>query len=136
MPTALLIEPANGVPASVTPRCSGYGTFAASMPVRANHRRHVARLHRDLEVPVVEALEQPHLLERRLDERLGLVAPARAPSRCFGSEPEFAPMRIGIACALRGAHDLRDLVRAADVARVDADGRDAGVDRLRARGSR
>ena len=31
MPTALLIEPANGVPASVTPRCSGYGTFAESI---------------------------------------------------------------------------------------------------------
>ena len=31
MPTALLIEPANGVPASVTPRWSGYGTFADSI---------------------------------------------------------------------------------------------------------
>jgi len=31
MPTALLIEPAKGIPASVTPRCSGYGTFAASI---------------------------------------------------------------------------------------------------------
>ena len=30
IPTALLIEPENGVPASVTPRCSGYGTFEAS----------------------------------------------------------------------------------------------------------
>ena len=31
IPTALLIEPENGVPASVTPRWSGYGTFAASI---------------------------------------------------------------------------------------------------------
>ena len=31
MPTALLIEPENGVPASVTPRCSGYGTFSESI---------------------------------------------------------------------------------------------------------
>ena len=31
MPTALLIEPENGVPASVTPRWSGYGTFAESI---------------------------------------------------------------------------------------------------------
>ena len=30
MPTALLIDPENGVPASVTPRWSGYGTFDAS----------------------------------------------------------------------------------------------------------
>ena len=43
-------------------------------PVGADHRRHVARLDRDLEVVEVEPLEQPHLLERRLDERLGLVA--------------------------------------------------------------
>ena len=31
IPTALLIAPANSVPASVTPRWSGYGTFAASI---------------------------------------------------------------------------------------------------------
>ena len=31
MPIALRIEPENGVPASVTPRCSGYGTFAESI---------------------------------------------------------------------------------------------------------
>ena len=31
MPTALLIEPENGVPASVTPRWSGYGTFSESI---------------------------------------------------------------------------------------------------------
>ena len=31
MPTALLIAPANSVPASVTPRCSGYGTFSESI---------------------------------------------------------------------------------------------------------
>ena len=31
MPTALLIEPENGVPASVTPRWSGYGTRSESI---------------------------------------------------------------------------------------------------------
>ena len=31
MPTALLIEPLKGVPASVTPRWSGYGTFSESI---------------------------------------------------------------------------------------------------------
>ena len=31
MPTALLIDPENGVPASVTPRWSGYGTRSASI---------------------------------------------------------------------------------------------------------
>ena len=47
-------------------------------PVGADHRRHVARLDGDLEVVEVEALEQAHLLERRLDERLRLVAAGRA----------------------------------------------------------
>ena len=31
IPTALLIEPENGVPASVTPRWIGYGTFSESI---------------------------------------------------------------------------------------------------------
>ena len=31
MPTALLIAPVKGMPASVTPRWSGYGTFADSI---------------------------------------------------------------------------------------------------------
>ena len=31
MPIALLIAPVDGGPASVTPRCSGYGTRAESM---------------------------------------------------------------------------------------------------------
>ena len=95
MPTALLIAPDRRRPASVTPRCSGYGTRAGEHPVGADHRRHVARLDRDLEVAVVEPLEQPHLLERRLDERLGLVFLGEL-SRCFGSEPELAPIRIGM----------------------------------------
>jgi hypothetical protein len=52
----------------------------------------------DLEVVEVEALEQAHFLERGLDERLRLVGCASS-SRCFGSEPEFAPIRIGIPLA-------------------------------------
>ena len=129
IPTALLIEPENGVPASVTPRCSGYGTFCGEHPVGADHRRHVARLHRDLEVVVVELLEQAHLLERGLDERLRLVLLGerlemlRQRAR-VGADPHRDPR------LLRGLDDHRDLVRAADVAGVDPDGGDAALDRL------
>ena len=129
IPTELLIAPANSVPASVTPRCSGYGTFAAEHPVRADHRRHVRRLDRDLEVAVFELLEELDLLERRRDQRLGLVL--------LGERVEMLRERARVradahrnAGALGGPHHLRDLVRPADVPGVDADGRHAGVDRL------
>ena len=50
-------------------------------------------------------------------------APGAARSRrCFGSEPEFTPIRIGTSGALAFARDdLGDLVGAADVAGVEAD---------------
>ena len=50
--------------------------------------------------------------------------------RCFGSEPELTPMRIGDAGVGRAARDLGDLLAAADVARVQADAVRARVDRL------
>ena len=129
MPTALLIEPANGVPASVTPRWSGYGTSVGEHPVGADHRRHVRRLDRDLEVAVVELLEDLDLLERLHDERLGRVLAREL--------LEVLRQRAGVgadphrdARALRRLDDLLGLVRAADVAGVDPHRRDAGVDRL------
>jgi hypothetical protein len=98
-------------------------------PVGADHRRHVARLDRDLEVEVVERLEQPHLLERGLDERLGLVGLGELEQVLgeragVGADPHRDPGGLG------GADDELDLVGAADVARVDPDGRDALLDRL------
>ena len=129
MPTELLIDPANGVPASVTPRCSGYGTFEASR----RYARIMVGTWLDfteiLKSRKSEALEQPHLLERGLDQSLGLVALRKL--------VQVLRQRAGVRAdahrdprGLRGAHDLRDLVRAADVAGVDPDCRDAGVDRL------
>ena len=98
-------------------------------PVRADHRRHVRRLDRDLEVAVFELLEQLDLLERRRDQRLGLVL--------LGERVEMLRERARVradahrnAGALGGPHHLLDLVRPADVPGVDADGRHAGVDRL------
>ena len=117
IPTALLIAPANGVPASVTPRWSGYGTLSESIRYARIIVGHVRRLDRDLEVAVVEPLEDLDLLERLHDERLGRVLAARASSRCSGSEPAFAPIRIGMPGALGGLDDLLRLVGAADVAR-------------------
>ena len=98
-------------------------------PVGADHGRHVARLDGDLEVVEVEALEQAHLLERRLDERLRLillrelleVLRQRAGVR---ADSHRDPLRLG------RADDLGDLVRASDIAGVDANGRDSLLDRL------
>ena len=73
IPTELLIEPANGVPASVDAEMERVRHLRGEQAVRADHRRDVARLDGDLEVPEAEALEQPHLLKRGLDERFGLV---------------------------------------------------------------
>jgi hypothetical protein len=85
-------------------------------PVRADHRRDVARLDRDLEVVEVEALEQPHLLERGFDERLRLILVRQL--------LEMLRQRAGVRAdphrdplGLRGPDDFGDLVRAADVAR-------------------
>ena len=98
-------------------------------PVGPDHRGHVRGLDRDLEVAVVEALEQLHLLQRGGDERLRLVTARQI--------VEVARERAGVgadahrdAGAFGRLDDLDDLVRAADVAGVDAHGRDARVDRL------
>ena len=98
-------------------------------PVGADHRRHVARLHRDLEVVVVELLEQLDLLDRGGDERLGLVAP--------GDVLEVLRQRAGVRAdphrdpgLLGRLDDQLDLVGPADVAGVDPHGGDPALDRL------
>ena len=95
MPTALLIEPANGVPASVTPRCRGYGTLSESI--------RYARII----VGTCEALTE--ILKSRKPRRSRIstcssasttsasaVSSRASSSRCFGSDPALAPIRIGI----------------------------------------
>ena len=98
-------------------------------PVRADHRRHVRRLDRDLEVAVLEPLEELDLLEGGGDERLGLIL--------LRERMEMLRQRAGVRAdthrdprLLRRAHDLLDLVGPADVPRVDPDRSDTGVDRL------
>ncbi len=97
--------------------------------VRADHRRHVARLHRDLEIAEVEALEQPHLLERGFDERVGLIL-LREVVQMLRQRAGVGPDAHRNARLLRGAHDEGDLVGTPDVAGIDAHGGDAGLDRL------
>ena len=50
--------------------------------------------------------------------------------RCLGSEPELTPMRSGVPSSLARATTSADLLRPADVARVDPHAVRAGVDRL------
>jgi hypothetical protein len=86
-------------------------------------------LHRDLEVVEVVLLEQARLPDRRLDERLRVALPYFCMIR--GSrEPALTPIRMETPAVLGRLRDLLDLVvELADVARVDADGGAAGVDR-------
>ena len=105
------------------------GHLLGQPPVGLDHHRHRRRLDRDLELAVVRAA--PAAAPPRAPPR-----PARPPGslvanwrRWSGSEPELAPIRIGVDGLLRPADDLLDLVVAADVAGVDAHGGDAGVHR-------
>ena len=88
----------------------------------------MARLDRDLEVVVVETLEQANLLERRLDERLRLVALSQV-REVFRQRARVGPDPHRHAGGFRRTNDLRHLVRPADVAGIDPDGSDSGVDR-------
>ena len=128
MPTALLIPPENGVPASVTPRWSGYGTLAESI--------RYARIIVGTWLDLTEILKSRYssasraaLLECRLDERLRLVSLGQS-RQVLWQRARVSADTHRYTCRLRSLDDQFDLLGAADVARVDADGGDAGVDRL------
>src|SRR5437868_370292 len=98
MPTALLIEPAYGVPASVTPRCSGYGTFADSI------RYALIIVGTWLDLTEILKSRKSRLSSSRTSSSAASTSASawsRCASsvRCFGSEPELAPIRIGIPAA-------------------------------------
>ena len=105
------------------------GHLLGEPPVGLDHHRHRRALDRDLEVAVARAARAaapPRARPRPAPRGGSFVANWR---RWSGSEPEFAPMRIGIPAAFAARDDLLDLVGAADVAGVDAHGGHAGVDR-------
>src|SRR5436190_73842 len=95
IPTALLIEPANGVPASVTPRCRGYGTRAASI----RYARIIVGTCDALTL-ILKSRKPSFSRSSTCSSASTTSASAvslRASSwRCSGSEPAFAPIRIGM----------------------------------------
>ena len=128
-PTADFSEPDHFVPASVTPRCSGYG-------IRSLSRRLEAIVFGTL-VDFIETLK--FVKSRRSISSTNSTAAVTSAStgfvysrssRCLGSEPELTPMRIGVPCCVGLRDDLGDLVRPADVAGVQAHARGAVLDRL------
>ena len=53
------------------PRCSGQSTSLAELLIGGDCEEHVARLHRDLIFAKAVVLEDPDMVERALDKRLG-----------------------------------------------------------------
>src|SRR6266511_640030 len=98
IPTALLIEPANGVPASVTPRCKGYGTFAASV----RYARIIVGTCDALTL-ILKSWKSSFSSSSTCSSASTTSASAvslRASScRWSGSEPALAPIRIGMPLA-------------------------------------
>ena len=118
-PTADFSEPDHFVPASVTPRCSGYGIRSASRRFEAIVFGTEVDFIETLKSSEVQALHQLDGLDRGSDERLhGVVvlelAQVRRQRAGVDADPQRRP-ELG-----RAARHLRDLVGAADVARVQA----------------
>ena len=138
IPTALLIEPENGVPASVTPRCSGYGTLLGEHPVGADHRRHVARLDRDLEVVEVEPARAARTSSSAASTSASAWSCCASSWRCFGqragvrADPHRDPRRLRGArrprATLSGPPMLPGLIRTAATPRLDRLQREARVE--------
>ena len=127
MPAVPLSRPAGGGPASVTPRCSGWSKVSDGQPVGGDHERHRRGLHRDLHVVEADLLEVGQLHSGRLDERLGGGAAVAACRGRGASEPAFTPMRMGTPRSRASAGDLLDLGLLAQVARVEPQALDAGL---------
>ena len=128
-PTADFSEPDHLVPASVTPRCSGYGIRSASSRFEAIVFGNARRLHRDLEVVELEPLHQLDELDRGRDERLDRVvvfelAQMRGQRAGVDADAQRRPELLGL------RDHLGDLLGAADVARVQPHAVRAGVERL------
>ena len=128
-PTALFSEPVHLVPASVTPRCSGWSIFSAQQPVGGDRVGHAGRLHRDLEVLELEAMHELDPLGRGADERLDGVGELEV-AQVLGQRARVDADAQRRPVALGDLDDLGRLLGAADVAGVDAHAVRAGLDRL------
>ena len=105
-PTALLSEPDHFVPASVMPRCSGYG-------IRSDSSRFAAIVLGTL-VDLIETLKSVKS-SRSISPTNSTPAVTSASTgfsrssacRCLGSEPELTPIRIGTPLAVRARRPRR-----------------------------
>src|SRR3954470_24615782 len=93
-PTADFSEPPHFVPASVTPRCSGYGIFSES--------RRLAAIVFGTLVDLIETLKfsksRPSISSTNSTAAATSASTGASRSsacRCLGSEPELTPIRIG-----------------------------------------
>src|SRR3954447_24757024 len=101
-PTADFSEPDHLVPASVMPRCSGYGIFVDS--------RRLAAIVFGTFVDLIETLKS-WKSSRSISSTNSTAAATSASTgfsrssscRCLGSEPELTPMRIGVPAAVARA---------------------------------
>ncbi len=94
-PTADFSEPDHFVPASVTPRCSGYGIRSAS--------NRLAAIVLGTEVDFIETLKSSNF-SRSISSTVSTAAVTSASTglsysswrRCLGSDPELTPTRRGV----------------------------------------
>ena len=128
MPAVDFSRPPGNGPASVTPRCSGKSTVSDEQAVGVDHRGHVRRLHRDLDVVEAHLGEVVELALRRRDQRLG-----RGAAVLLGDvgieRAGVDPDADGQAAVLRLARHHLDLLGLADVARVEPESGDARLHR-------
>ena len=119
-PTADFTVPVRAVPASVTPRCSGYGDEVREPAVRVDGHRDRRRLRPRARGPrsPVAAMRSAYA-DRARDE---LVGERRSPasSTAGSSEPAFTPTRIGMPASPAASTTASHAVPCADVAGVDA----------------
>ena len=98
MPIALLTVPPISPPASVMPRWSGQSTSLGKLLVGGDGEEHVARLHRDLVIAEAVVLEDPDMVERAFDQRLGArlaIFFEQVPLEASGIDPDADRAAIG-----------------------------------------
>ncbi len=98
-PTADFSEPDHLVPASVTPRCSGYGIFSASIRFEAIVLGTLVDFIDTLKL-VNSRLSMSSTNPRAAATRASTGLVNSSSRRCAGSEPELTPIRSGVPSSL------------------------------------
>ena len=129
MPIDDLTVPPIKPPASVTPRWSGQSTWLGELLVGGDGEEHVARFDRDLIVAKAVVLEDPDMVERAFDQRLGAGLAIFLEQVLFeaaGIDADADRAAIGP----RRGDDFLDPLFRADVAGIDPQAGRAGVGRF------